>query len=261
MPTVSNCPCCSCIVAIPQGLEATALVRCPLCGATYPLNETIDMPPPPELIPVTTSVEAIPDPIADGGLSKPIVELNTEESSATDDQPSSEIELEPGKTPEPVVSVPPSIGPSFPFEFSSLAIGEEPSENDLASEDTGEVEEIHFDTGVFTTFSRQPGKTDTEPSDQVEPPSLPRRVQRAPKSVYRIFFETILGGVAGVSIAYIALAWMMGSRFDWPRPPKVLQPVLRFVLPSGFWPEKEQQKINKEEGGRRKAESITKPDS
>jgi hypothetical protein len=49
--------------------------------------------------------------------------------------------------------------------------------------------------------------------------------------------EIIFGGVAGITIAYIALAWILGSRFDLPAPPRVLKPVLRFVLPDRIWAE------------------------
>ncbi len=46
------------LVAIPDALNATVLVRCPLCQAEYPLDQALELIPP-ELIPVKTSDEAI----------------------------------------------------------------------------------------------------------------------------------------------------------------------------------------------------------
>ena len=48
MSTISSCPRCQKQVSIPGGVPSTALVRCPLCAAEYPLAEAV----PPELIPV-----------------------------------------------------------------------------------------------------------------------------------------------------------------------------------------------------------------
>ncbi len=53
MPTISTCPRCQKPVAIPGGVASTALVRCPLCAAEYPLGEAV----PPELIPVLVAAD------------------------------------------------------------------------------------------------------------------------------------------------------------------------------------------------------------
>ncbi len=53
MPTISSCPRCQKPVCIPAGLDSTALVRCPLCAAEYPLGEAL----PPELIPVLVATD------------------------------------------------------------------------------------------------------------------------------------------------------------------------------------------------------------
>ena len=74
MSTISTCPRCSRLVAIPQGLDSTALVRCPMCDCEYPLNEAIKLIPP-ELIPVAASEEAI---LID--ISQPISEADQQEA-------------------------------------------------------------------------------------------------------------------------------------------------------------------------------------
>ena len=48
MSEISTCPRCQKQVCIPSGLDVAAWVRCPRCGAEYPLSEAL----PPELIPV-----------------------------------------------------------------------------------------------------------------------------------------------------------------------------------------------------------------
>lgn len=52
MTSISICPRCQRPVAIPQSVDLSAEVRCPLCGEEYPLKEAI----PPELIPVAGSI-------------------------------------------------------------------------------------------------------------------------------------------------------------------------------------------------------------
>ena len=49
---ISTCPKCEKPVSIPAGVDSSAAVRCPLCSAEYALSETVQLPTPPELIPV-----------------------------------------------------------------------------------------------------------------------------------------------------------------------------------------------------------------
>ena len=53
MPTISPCPRCQKDVSIPIGIDLAASVRCPLCGAEYPLGEAL----PPGLIPVAVKTD------------------------------------------------------------------------------------------------------------------------------------------------------------------------------------------------------------
>jgi hypothetical protein len=190
MPTISTCPHCSLMVAIPEGLDATALVRCPLCGAEYPLEAAKELLPP-KLIPVETSSLLL----GHGGG-----EVNKD-------------------------------SPHLIFA---------PEEN----EDSVETTESPLDAEVCDLIAKHKQGTEEEFPSQTKPPALRRRAQRKPKSVPRIFMEIVFGGVAGIIIAYIVLAWIMGSRFDLPAPPRVLKPVLRFVLPDRIWAENQKTHKN-----------------
>ncbi|HEY4759292.1 MAG TPA: IBR domain-containing protein [Thermoguttaceae bacterium] len=200
MPTISTCPRCSRFITIPEHLEAAALVACPFCGAEFPLGDAMALIPP-ELIPVKGT------------------------GSVCQNGPE-------GATHKP------NLSPYLPFAFSPLALGAEGPEHDRAVEEIAAAEEDHFDAEVFAGITKQPVATGEKPPGRVEPQFNRRRVQRKPKSAVRIFIEIIIGGLVGITVAYVALAWIMGSRFDLPRPPKALQPVLRFVLPDRIWEEK-----------------------
>ncbi len=205
MPTISTCPRCSQMVTIPERLDRAALVRCPLCGAQYPLNEALELVPP-ELIPVTVAEIAQP--------------TGASEQSAS--------------------NLPPSRGPVFPVEFSALALDTDTSEHDFTAADTASATESHLDAEALAAITNRQDKPPGEFSGQAESSLQRRRIQRKPKNAVRIFIEIVLGGLVGLSIAYVALAWILGSRFELPRPPQVLRPVLRFVLPERIWEENQQ---------------------
>ncbi len=281
MPTISTCPRCSQMVAIPQGLDANTLVRCPLCGAEYPLDAAMDLIPPqlipveafdeanlsgPEQpanqadqgeadiirlesaaqksIPIQASVKPPPiKPASPSDISKPVTGLVTEPFFAADAKPAGDY----GITPEPAdettdITAPPIIS-SFLLQYGTGEVNAAGSPQDFApgdAEETGETAESQLDADVYSLITDHKVKAEKESSNQAELPALGRRSQRKPKSVLRIFVEVVFGGIVGITIAYIALAWIMGSRFDLPAPPRVLKPVLRFVLPDRIWAEKEQ---------------------
>jgi hypothetical protein len=54
MSMISTCPRCQKPVSLPSGVDSSAAVRCPLCDATYPLEDAFG-PTPPELILVVSS--------------------------------------------------------------------------------------------------------------------------------------------------------------------------------------------------------------
>ena len=55
MAAISKCPNCQEPISIPLGVEVSASVRCPLCGAEYSLGVAMAMAPP-ELIPLPSSM-------------------------------------------------------------------------------------------------------------------------------------------------------------------------------------------------------------
>jgi hypothetical protein len=205
MPTISTCPRCSQMVSIPEGLDAMCLVRCPLCGAEYPLNKAMDLAPP-ELIPVTTIQEAVTTPLK--------------------------------STPETSSVAAPPIVPEFLSRFGHSAEGEENANPILASEHSADASEAPLDDEVFSIIAKHKAEVEKESPNQTESSALRRRPQRNPKSEVRIFIEVIFGGIMGLSVAYVAMAWFMGSQFPLPSPPKVLKPVLQFVLPDRLWEDK-----------------------
>jgi hypothetical protein len=139
--------------------------------------------------------------------------------------------------------LPPKLIPVETFSLLGHGAGEQnkdsphlifaPEEN----EEPVKTTENPLDAEVCDLIAKHKQGTEEKFSNQTESPPLRGRVRRKPKSLPRIFMEIVFGGVVGITIAYIALAWIMGSRFDLPAPPRVLKPVLRFVLPDRVWAE------------------------
>jgi len=190
MPTISTCPRCSRMVSIPEGLDATTLVRCPLCGAEYPLEAAMESLPP-KLIPVETSSLLLGHGAGEESKDSPHLIFAPEEI-----------------------------------------------------EESVETTESPLDAEVCDLIAKHKQGTEEKIPNQTELPGFRRQSQSKPKSVPRIFMEIIFGGVVGIAIAYIALAWILGSRFDLPAPPRVLKPVLRFVLPDRIWPDNQTPRKN-----------------
>jgi hypothetical protein len=239
MPTISACPRCSGIVTIPERLAATAWVRCPLCNAEYPLRQALNSIPP-VLIPVESPTPEVANRSATEEIPQADEERLSETAVAAELRPVGEIMKPPEGARQTSSAAASSIAPAFPFEFSAIATDNEVSPPDFAGEETTPATESHLDAEMFAGFIKQPDRTPQKSSDQPESAFPRRRGQRKPKHAIRVFIEIVLGGVVGLSIAYIALAWIMGPRFDLPRPPKALRPVLRFVLPDRIWAEKDQ---------------------
>jgi hypothetical protein len=184
MSTISQCPRCLQTVAIPEGLDAMILVRCPLCNAEYQLSEAIALSPP-ELIPVETREKTIlSDPTPDAAEEQAEHEQEIAESAEN------------------------------PLDDEMLSLIA------LHKENTSQKSIIPDDSSL-----------------------VGGRTQRKPKHLLRLFLAYVFGGLGGLIIGYIALAWiavwLMGPRFDMPSPPKALKPVLKFVLPDKIWVEKE----------------------
>jgi hypothetical protein len=243
MSTISSCPRCSRLVAIPRGLDPTALVRCPMCDSEYPLNEAIVLFPL-ELIPVATSEEAtlidISQPISETDLQEadiiPIesAEIKSIPIHAGDvSEPSDEAEQESDTTAPPIV-------PSFLLKYGDTVQDEENSHPNFAADETTETAESPLDDEVFSLIAKHKEETEKESPNPGEPMALQRLGQRKPRNELRFFIGLATSGFLGLSIAYVSMAWFMGSQFPFPSPPKVLKPVLRFVLPDRIWHEKEE---------------------
>ena len=75
MPSISTCPKCKAQVSIPVGVDAAALVRCPLCAAEFALSEALALAPP-ELIPVVVPEAHCEEP--SDGLELELAEADNE---------------------------------------------------------------------------------------------------------------------------------------------------------------------------------------
>jgi hypothetical protein len=289
MPTISTCPNCSEMVSIPRGLDVTTLVRCPLCGAEYPLGAAMDMMPP-KLIPVETSDEANlsgpgqpvnqddqpeadiipldsaaprsipiqtavkPPPIKPGSPTedpKPVAGLISEPFFAADAESAGESAVPSQPAEEDSGVSPPPIVPSFLLQYGGLEGGQSGSPPIYAhgdDEESVENTENPLDAEVYDLIAKHKQMIEEESPNQTESPALGRRSQGKPKNVLRIYVGIVIGGLVGITIGYIILAWLavwiMGPRFDMPAPPKVLKPVLRFVLPDRIWAENPQPRKN-----------------
>jgi hypothetical protein len=285
MPTISTCPHCSQMVSIPQGWEATTLVRCPLCGAEYPLGAAMDLAPP-ELMPVETFDDAVspgseqpsngadqeevdiirlesagPESIpiqsqiksppikstSPAELSKPVAGLLSEPFFTAPAKPAGDSAVPPETTDEGTNVAAPPIVSSFLLQYGGGGENETGSSRNIApedAEDTAETSESPLDAEVYSLIAKHKEELEKESPNQAESSGLRRRSQGKPKSELRFFIGLALSGIVGLSIAYVSMAWIMGSRFPLPSPPRVLKPVLRFVLPDRIWGEQSQPHKN-----------------
>jgi hypothetical protein len=249
MPTISTCPHCARLVAIPNAVDATVLVRCPLCLAEYPLDRALELIPP-ELIPVenaeaivlaaeqprvkpdhrqadnisrgATRAGSVPIPLA---IKAPPMDLRTVKppplpaASKPVAQPAAEpffaADTQPTGTPaEPTGAREEAaeIAPSAPVPSFLLQHGEAPELQ----------EDFHQDFAAGDTVQTADSPLDeevfniiTKPVEaaagvvNAEGPGIPPRSQRKPKSPWRIFVEIVLGGILGLCIGYFILAWIV----------------------------------------------------
>ena len=205
MPTISTCPRCSQMVSIPPELDSAALVRCPLCGAEYPLGAAMNSAPP-ALVPVAGGNGKMPQ-AADGDSN---------------------------------VTPPPIVSPFLPQHGAATEHGAD-SETDYASGEGDEgaaAPDSPLDDAVYDLIARHKQQAKDDSQNSAGLPATAVRSRRKEKSELLIFVEIIFGGILGLTITYIALAWIMGSKFPLPAPPRASKPVLRFILPDQIWVEK-----------------------
>ncbi|MGW8258438.1 MAG: hypothetical protein ACWGMZ_13210 [Thermoguttaceae bacterium] len=189
MPAISACPRCQKMVTIPQGLDSTDLVRCPLCGEEYPLQQAMELIPP-ELIRVVPANES---------------------HSET-----------PGKRP--------LLKPIFPMEFS-VPTSDAQTNSDDSPADHDLDEHSHFNHPIFTEIANHARESQKNSPEQSESTSTNHKQ----RSTLHILLGSIISGLLALSLTYVALAWIMGSSFVFPAPPKAMKPVLRYVLPDNIW--------------------------
>jgi hypothetical protein len=242
MPTISTCPHCMQTIAIPEGVEDSVLVRCPLCNNEYPLNEVLELIPP-ELIVVESADEV-----------EPVDSTRPDDADASDDafegmsDDASGVVSEDASEEIPTIIAPPLVSSVILRYGTSLKSDQNPNsiftvEETAETVDTADTTENPLDEDVFSLIAKHKEEVKNEYPNQSEPLALRHRSQRKPKHVFRIFVEIVLGGVMGISIGYFALAWLVwliGARFDFPHPPQILKPVIQYVLPDKVWEDRQE---------------------
>jgi hypothetical protein len=88
---ISKCPKCRKTVSVPSGVDASDVVRCPLCCAEYPLSESLALAPP-ELIPVV--VPAVQHAVAVAAAAEAAEPVTVSEPTGAAEEPQHEPEVE-----------------------------------------------------------------------------------------------------------------------------------------------------------------------
>ncbi len=202
----------------------------------------------PKSIPIQAAVKPPPiKPASPAEKPKPVAGPVSEPFFAADAGSAGETAVPPQPADEVPNSSAPPIVSSFLFQYGEGEAGQSGSPTIFApgdAEDTAETAESPLDDEVFSLIAKHKEEAKKESPNQTESPSNGRRGQRKPKSEWRFLIGLALSGIVGLSIAYVAMAWFMGSQFPLPSPPKVLKPVLRFVLPDRIWAENQQPRKN-----------------
>jgi hypothetical protein len=202
----------------------------------------------PRSIPIQSSVK--PSPIkshSPAELPKSVAGLIMEPFFAADAGPLSESAVSPQPADEDPNISPPPIVSSFLLQYGAAEAGQSGSPPIFApgdADETAETTESPLDAEVYDLITKHKEESEKESPNPAEPLALQRRGQRKPKNELWFLIGLALSGIVGLSIAYVAMAWSMGSQFPLPAPPKVLKPVLRFVLPDRIWAENQQPRKN-----------------
>jgi hypothetical protein len=174
---ISTCPKCQEQVSIPFGVEAEAMVRCPMCDAEYALGEALALAPP-ELIVVSPAARTN-RPIEDAARVPSASEAKANESA------------------EAAAAV------AMPADEPLFA--DEPAEADWTGQEpaSGEESPDRCEEENEATAAAGPGSP--------LPSAALRRQRRAPSGLRRLV-ETLVGAVVGLVIAYYALAICLGPK-------------------------------------------------
>ena len=216
MPSISTCPMCAEQVTVPDGLDESVSVRCPLCDAVYPADEvtelTIDTDGakddlPPELIPVEPSLNTD-------------TETETESDSADEEVgplvkcPCCDARF--GLARVIVVATGEELG-----RQAAAAIGPDGSVAPNDGEPEGSTFAVAIDTGIGPppvasgAFDFQDMEADRRDGALANAASAAgvRRRRDGEKHPLRLMVEIVLGGVAGLAITYYGLNFFGGPRF------------------------------------------------
>lgn len=178
---ISKCPKCLQPVSRPLDVESAAEVICPLCNARFPLADTLDEIPP-ALVPAATPEIAVED----------AVEKETDdiaEDTAADD------DTDDGWRPPVPEPIDPSTMPAF---MSAMETGRQKLEN--ASHEAA--------------FDFRPAGSEEQPEESAADVADRLRRSAGKKSIVREMIGIIFGGIAGLAVAYYALNFFGGPRFD-----------------------------------------------
>jgi hypothetical protein len=208
-------------VSLPEGAEAAALVRCPLCNAEYPLSEAV----PPALIIVPNSVRlsspAASSTPAAGLVTEPFFRQGRTIAPPAVDSDSA------GETPKETSAVESPDDFTLDFEEHPAESEPPPAERDESSE----VPESALNAGEYPLVAAKPspdsGENNIAPARSIAPPRarpllkpIPPRRKRKKSGPIRLLFEWVLGGGMAVVIAYYGIWWIRGEsaglpRFEW----------------------------------------------
>ncbi len=198
MSFVSKCPKCRQPVMIPDGVDAAARVRCPLCAVIYPLREALAQGPP-ALIPVDTNVMGGLKPDSEALVKSDLVSEPYHVPDADDVVEPSEAETE----------TPPGEGPELDVWHK---VEETPQIETGPADETSAATEgrrAPVDTEVFAFV----GEEEPEGEPAAGAAGRPRR-RKKEKSLAKEMLGVVVGGFFGLAAAYYALNWLGGPRFD-----------------------------------------------
>lgn len=203
MAAIATCPDCGQQVTIPERVDESVLVRCPLCSGEYPLGKVglNRVEAPPSLVPV-----AEPQP-----KKEPLLRLWDRVTALPADDPPADspaTEEAPGEVPR---------------EAPGQAPGEVPGE--VATEAEPEA---------FDFAGNEPEAVDEPEGVVVVGPG--RRRSQGGRRMLRELLGVVLGGVVGVCAAYYVLNLFGGARFDFAR---IYLPGIRHTVEHrpDWWPE------------------------
>lgn len=181
MSVVSRCPKCGQYVTLPPEVSPNATVRCPCCDAEFPLGEAAPAMPP-ALVPVEAADEEGPDLVVDA----PMPALNGTEAA----------------------------GLTVESENAAPADSDEPGTFDIQISEADRKKK------------RRPGPTAVYP-DAIDIPAVGQNDMHSAAAIAARLrqnarrdnlsgelVKVVLGGVLGLAVAYYALNYFGGPRFD-----------------------------------------------